>query len=298
MEQSDARFLAPQARRAVWTAAGTLSEVRDVAEAWLARPALADVLQAAGGPRPCGLAGIAPLEAWTATHFDRRRGKERHEAVAEPLGDLVERALLDAAGPLGLLGTAGPRHGRYDLVIVLGGTVTGNRLRVAHTAALSHTVRLGRVVGVSGARALTPNELRDEPAAAADLDEATHLRRVFGEAATAVAASPATARTLAEAAVLTAPPALDGGRAGTAEGIRQLTGAVPAAARRRVLVVTSAIYVPYQFFVAAPILIAAGTGDVELVGTPTVVDDARTAARRFAQELHSAVRALAALPAG
>jgi hypothetical protein len=57
-----------------------------------------------------------------------------------------------------------------------------------------------------------------------------------------------------------------------------------------VLLITSAIYAPYQFFTSAPLLLARGVGWVELVGTPTATDRAgQLLAQRLGQEIHSAI---------
>lgn len=66
---------------------------------------------------------------------------------------------------------------------------------------------------------------------------------------------------------------------------------IPLVRRRHVLVITSAIYVPYQFFAGAPVLLSDGADHVELVGTPTGTDgDTSLRAQRIAQEIHAAVR--------
>jgi hypothetical protein len=63
-----------------------------------------------------------------------------------------------------------------------------------------------------------------------------------------------------------------------------------------VLVVTSAIYVPYQFFAVAGSLVEGGIGHVEFVGTPTsALGDRVVLAQRTAQEIHGAVDSAALL---
>ncbi len=92
--------------------------------------------------------------------------------------------------------------------------------------------------------------------------------------------------------ILVAPSPEPGRRANTGDSVTYLARQVPPAARRRVLLVTSAIYAPYQFFLSAPRLLAAGTRHVELVGSPTsTTTHLPVLTQRIAQEIHSAATA-------
>jgi len=92
--------------------------------------------------------------------------------------------------------------------------------------------------------------------------------------------------------LLVAPSDPAGRRANTSESLAYLVGRVPADERRTLLLVTSAIYAPYQYFASAPLLLAANTGYLELVGTPTSTNgDRQLLAQRIAQEIYSAISA-------
>jgi hypothetical protein len=85
-------------------------------------------------------------------------------------------------------------------------------------------------------------------------------------------------------------------RANTADAFAFFAQRIPAEQRRRVLVITSAIYVPYQFLIAAPGLLDDGSSHVEVIGTPTAVDDHQNLlAQRIGQEIHAVVIAAAPL---
>jgi len=94
--------------------------------------------------------------------------------------------------------------------------------------------------------------------------------------------------------MLTAPSSRPGWRADNGDAIQYLADRVPPPWRRSVLVVTSAIYVPYQFLVIAPLLLAEGSQRVEVVGTPTSTDGPPALlAQRVAQEVHATIVTLA-----
>jgi hypothetical protein len=70
----------------------------------------------------------------------------------------------------------------------------------------------------------------------------------------------------------------------------------PALASQSALVITSAIYAPYQFFAAVGQLLTAGLGHAELTGTPTSTGGAPLLlAQRLGQEIHAAITAATAL---
>jgi len=96
--------------------------------------------------------------------------------------------------------------------------------------------------------------------------------------------------------MLVAPSRSTQSRANTADGLIFLLERIPPTKRCHTLVITSAIYAPYQFFVGAPILSSDGAEHVELVGTPTDTDgDISLLTQRIAQEIHAAVNAATTL---
>ena len=83
-----------------------------------------------------------------------------------------------------------------------------------------------------------------------------------------------------------------GTRATTADAIRFALERLAPSERRHTLLVTSAIYAPFQFFRGAPLLLADGAHSVELVGTDTArSSDPLRLAQRLAQETHAAIEA-------
>jgi hypothetical protein len=87
-------------------------------------------------------------------------------------------------------------------------------------------------------------------------------------------------------------PSIRGRRPTTSQQLLYLGRRIPRANRRSILLVTSAIYAPYQFFVGAPPVLAEGTDHAELIGTPTgMYGDMRRIAQRIGQEVHAAIDA-------
>lgn len=130
---------------------------------------------------------------WTTDTLDTRRGAERHQAAAAGFGPAAAAALIDAAGPLGLLETAPPALPGYDATVVLGGTVTGNRLRVALAASLPLAgVAPGLVVALAAHRPLTVAEI--SAAAPHPVDDTTEWQHLFRTACDAFGAAAPLAR--------------------------------------------------------------------------------------------------------
>ncbi len=254
---------------APWVATGGVV-VADRMRRWLASPALTELLAAFDGP---STSDLDRLVEWTTAVFDTRHGGERQEAPPASFTPPQVAALLAAAGPLGLLSTLEPTGERFDLTVVLGGTVTANLLRVTFAAELAAAgFGLGRVVGATAARLLTSEE---RVVAGVDT-EAEHLAAVLLQTFPTheVDARPA-------------PSSRPGRRADTADCVQFVAQEPTLRAGDRVLVVTSAIYVSYQFAAAAPILLANGACRVEFVGTPTAVGRPESLAQRIAQEVHA-----------
>lgn len=289
-----------------WRAASD-NELVELANAWLHSDALRELMAALGGP-PVG-SPTASLRAWTAANLDTRRGAERRDARSVKWQPAWNEALLRAAAPLGLITTAPPSQSFYDTALVLGGATTGNRLRIELTHHLvSSGCRFGEIVGLTANRELGARELASEPDAADDHTEARNLLRyldaAFGPLRTvAVEVGSDQGETTASwrdehftgsdeiNLRLVVAPGSPGTRATTADAIDFYLGRSADQARESTLVITSAIYAPYQFFAATRRLLANAATTVELVGTPTGQDDVATLAQRVGQEIHAAVDA-------
>jgi hypothetical protein len=287
--------------------AGSDGEIVELAKTWLDSDALGELMTALGGP-PAG-SPPAALQAWTAANLDTRGGAERRDAPSINWRSAWSEALVRAAAPLGLITTAPPSQSFYDAALVLGGATTGNRLRVALTHQLiSSGCRFGEIVGLTTDRELGARE----PDGAADHTEARNLLRYL-EAAfgplRAVAAEAGSDHGETTASWrdehftgsdgvnlrLVVAPGSPGTRATTADAIDFYLGRSAVQSRESTLVVTSAIYAPYQFFATAPRLLADAATTAELVGTPTAQDDVATLAQRVGQEIHAAVDAASRL---
>jgi len=287
--------------------AGSDDEIVELAKTWLHSDALDELMTALGGPTAAS--PPAALQAWTAANLDTRGGAERRDAPSVKWRSAWSEALVRAAALLGLITTAPPSQSFYDAALVLGGATTGNRLRVALTHQLiSSGCRFGEIVGLTTDRELGGRELASERDAADDHTEARNLLRYL-EAAfgplRAVAAEAGSDHGETTASWrdehftgsdgvnlrLVVAPGPPGTRATTTDAIDFYLGRSALRTRESTLVVTSAIYAPYQFFATAPRLLADGATTVELVGTPTAKDDVATLAQRVGQEIHAAVDA-------
>ncbi|MGH3754990.1 MAG: hypothetical protein ACRDRP_20290 [Pseudonocardiaceae bacterium] len=163
------------------------------------------------------------------------------------------------------------------------------------------------LVAVTAERALSDHENASDPDSVADRTEWSNLLRYLADAFGPLQAGALTTGGTGSAAwqdhefdtaigtnlrVLAAPSSSAHRRANTSDGMAFLLDRIPLVQRRHVLIITSAIYAPYQFFVGAPVVLSDGAEHVELVGTPTATDgDANLLAQRIAQEVHSAVNA-------
>lgn len=287
-----------------WSAS-TVADAVDIGCAWLTSPALSGLLHALGGPIIRDYRhDLLDLGEWSYEVLDTRRGSERQTATPVALHDSDIAALVDAAGPLGMLNTPPPNLPRYDMTIVLGGTTTGNDLRARFAAELAvDGIAIGQVVGLAAERAL----MTDEREATGYRTESEHLdsvlRALFGETAAGPwdgadrepdTRSETVGLERCGHQMLTAPSSRLGKRTDTRDAIEYLADHVPPTERRSALVVTSAIYVSYQFLVVAPLLLAEGSQYVEVVGTPTATDGPPgVLAQRVAQEVHATIVTLA-----
>jgi hypothetical protein len=286
----------------LWRAT-TTGEVLSIAHNWLSSSTLITVLMAFGfDGDPSD--EVRRLSEWSWNILDTRGGSERHLASDVEFQDDQIDALISAAGPLGLLSTRKATKSEYDVVIVLGGTSKGN-LRRARLAKhlIDNEVAISRLVGLATDRTLTPAETRKGLLASRGDTESAHLERVFHTLFSTDDDATSTdnfnyrsngytnSQMIIE--TLVAPPSAHGSRANTASAIEYLSRLIGESERESVLIVTSAIYAPYQFLITAPILLNTGSKSLELIGTETPVDGSRSRlAQQIAQEIHSAIVAI------
>jgi hypothetical protein len=287
----------------------SLSDIQERAARWLSTPALTDLFAAFGEPEITGIEHDADaLATWATTHLDTRNGQERHEAPAFAFSHAQIDALLHAAIALGLVSTAVPTRDRYHATVLLGGTALGNQLRTEYARHLESTgTRLGQVVALATNRPLTPSE-QELTRAFSHTTEWEHLAATVDELlgpirpATGLTHEPDHAdewidihmqRHAGEVRLMSAPSSTSERRATTADAIAFLTRRIPATHRQDLLIITSSIYTPYQYFLVAPTLLRQGSELVEFVGTPTAPGtDLPKQAQRIAQEINSTLQAI------
>jgi hypothetical protein len=283
--------------------------IDEAARDWIERPALARISACFDGPVPqFSPQGLADLERWSAERLDTRAGRERHEAPPVHLTPAQTTALTAAAPVLGLDRTAPPQRPTYACTVILGGTLTANRMRSLYVQEQrTRGTRTGLLVALGTARPLTETERRENPSTDceseaedlaavvsqtfAPLDQA--LPRERGGQGTAAWFEERRQGPGIELWVQSAPSTRPGARADTADCLAFLCSRLSPAHLTDLLLVTSAVYAPYTAFTAAPVLARAGVSTFEVVGTPSAAPtDRPRRAQYLAQEVHSTLRAI------
>jgi hypothetical protein len=293
-----------------WSA-GNRADVERRARQWLSSPQLETLIRTWDRTQDADLTPAGIVE-WSAAHLDTRGGRERREAPPVAFTPARASALRNLAGSWGMLETRPPERNRYGATVILGGATTGNRLRseLAKDCAASGTT-LGPIVAAAAARPITEHERETDPDAAEETAEWENLLRNLDASFGSLSPEEGGADELqsegwldrrfstpagGSVRLLVAPAGEGRRRADTADVLRFLQARLPLREYSSLLVITSAIYVPYQFFVAAPPLLAAGARHVELIGTPTSIEgDPHLLAQRLGQEVHAGVVAAARL---
>jgi hypothetical protein len=290
-----------------WTARD-LPELTEKATAWLANPALRELVWQMGGP--VGAVDPDSLEQWSHRTLDTRQGMERYETPRTIWKAAEIEGITRAAAGLGLIRSAPPQLTSYDTTVLLGGTTAGNRLRAECAAELAKDgVDLGLLTLVTARRTISEHEHESEPESRKDLNEDENLLRRVSEQFGPLHAVHCdrqgesedwqleTEGTRQEVRLLVAAPSPGRARASTTDGIRFLLQQIAGRMRGRTLLVTTAIYAPYQFFTAAPLMLSNGSRHVEMVGAGTTVEtsDPGLRAQWLAQEIHAGISAAARL---
>ncbi len=279
----------------------------ELAEHWGATPPSADT--------------IAALYAWYekfSHRWDFRGQRERDEARKVDVGEKAD-LVTAAARALGLKDPRPPKLRRYDATLILGGLARACVLRPQYAAELHDTgVSLGDVVALGGYRPLgaKERELADKYGFNADNElefMVEGVRQAFAVTEAPVMMNPASNRGNADwqvvqlgerirrLEVLAAPSSepLER-RANTPDTLRWWAERQGDLSGKRVLVLTSTIYVPYQNAAAIEMLALGYGADVEVVGVPDGVHfmDLRAAsfaASDYLQEIRSAIAGNASL---
>jgi hypothetical protein len=278
--------------------------VRDFIGGWIAQPALRRVVEAEGGHWPSGSLEqkVEALHDFSA-RWDFRGGVERRDISASSQ-DHKESLLVDAA-ELGMTAADRPTDDRYDHALVLGGTALASIYRLRRLYELREDgLDIGRTAVLTALREIGEPELRivrDRPEVAAVVDRSprtefevmTHAVELFSGSSAEVERTPnenphlASAR-LGDVLVLAAPSADPGRRANSRDNYDAYTGQIGPA--DSVLVVTSSIYLPYQFFVALQALGWEQPRTIEAVGFPPEwMQGILTGPQNILQEIRSAL---------
>lgn len=281
--------------------------VRDFIGDWIEQPALRRIVEAEGGRWPSG-----PLEKRVealhdfSARWDFRGGVERLETDPASSQDHDENLLTDAV-ELGMTTADRPVDDQYDHALVLGGTALASVYRLRRLYELRGAgLDVGRTAVLTALREIGEPELRivrERPEIAAIVDRSprtefdvmTHAVELFSGSGAEVERTPnqnpnlASARArLGDVLVLAAPSADPGRRANSRDNYDAYIDQIGPA--DSILVVTSSIYLPYQFFVALQALGWEQPRTVEAVGfPPTWMQGILTGPQNVLQEIRSAL---------
>jgi hypothetical protein len=280
--------------------------VRRFIATWIGQPALRRIVEAEGGTWPAGA-----LEQQTkALHafserWDFRSGAERLDMTAG-CALMEDTALMTAAEELGLTGNSTPSTDQFNHALVLGGTALASIYRIRHLYYL-RTSGVGiRAVGVLTAlRPITEAErrlvaMREDIAtiassALSEFDVMVAATERFSGRGAVVERHPnadpsrdsAEAR-VGDALVLAAPSGEPGRRANTRDNYDVYSEHIHSG--DQVLIVTSSIYLPYQFFIAIQALGWHRQLTIEAIGfPPSWMQGVLTGPQNVLQELRSAL---------
>jgi hypothetical protein len=280
--------------------------VRDFIGDWMEQPALRRIVEAEGGRWPSGsLEQTVEALHDFSDRWDFRGGAERLEIDPAASHDHDENLLADAA-ELGMTTADRPIADQYDHALVLGGTALASVYRLRRLYELrAGGLDIGRTAVLTALREIGEPELqivRERPEIAAvvdysprtEFDVMTRAVELFSESRAEVEHTPnenpnlasALAR-LGDVLVLAAPSADPGRRANSRDNYDAYVGQIGPA--DSILVVTSSIYLPYQFFVALQALGWEQPRTVEAVGFPPAwMQGILTGPQNVLQEIRSA----------
>lgn len=260
------------------------AEIRRFVAAWLEHPALRRIVEAEGGAWPSGTLEqrAASLHEFS-TRWDFRGGAERLD-VSTGAALIAGDELAASASQLGLTSSKPPKESRFEHALVLGGTALASIYRVQHLYDLRASGVDVNAVGVLTAlREVSEAERKivlSRPdiealmgAAYSEFDVmVAATERFSGQAATVeryqnedAHLASAEAR-VGDALVLAAPSSDRDRRANTLDNYNAYSRRIRDG--DRVLVVTSCVYLPYQFFIALQALGWDRRLTIEAVGFP------------------------------
>jgi hypothetical protein len=288
-------------------------EERALIKDWINRPALRKLVEAFGGTWPTGdLETIVAQLVDFSEIWDYRAGKHDrhvfHDDQDEP--DPHTELTYWAAEELGMINPPPPSQPSYDYLLILGGLATGVEPRVKYAA---HLVAKGLVVkqqiaALGSFRILRPQELpistRYAPAGKFEIDHlSAMMSEILGSGGSWTESgggdpnqNPALASRIQvssipglELATYAAPSSDPSCRpANTADTYEFVAEAAEFEPGDRLLIVTSAIYLPYQHFDAVRTL-STYSLDLETVGARRSSRGRSHPAAAFRQEVRSGI---------
>lgn len=281
--------------------------VRSFVADWIGRPALRRIVEAEGGRWPDGSLEdqVEALHDFSA-RWDFRGGAERLEIESSSLEDHNDSLLTDAA-ELGMTTAAPPASDRYDHGLVLGGTALASIYRLRRLYEFREEgVGIGQVAVLTALREVGEPELaivRDRPEIAAivegspqtEFDVMVRATEMFSGSASSVERTPnsnphleSAEAQIGDATVLAAPSADPQRRANSRDNYDVYANQIGPI--DSVLVVTSSIYLPYQFFIALQALGWQQPRMIEAVGFPPEwMQGVLTGPQNVLQEIRSAL---------
>jgi hypothetical protein len=281
--------------------------VRGFIESWVDQPALRRTVEAEGGSWPRGSleARVESLHEFSE-RWDFRGGGERLDIATGRIG-IDAATLRSAAVELGMAAARPPVDAAYDHALVLGGTALANVYRLRRLYELRDGgLEVGRVAALTALREIGEAELRivrERPEVAAIVAEGPGTEfevmiaaiEHFSGARAVVEPRPdpnpnlASARAqVGDAVVVAAPSADPDRRANSRDNYAAYSSSIGPA--DSVLVVTSSIYLPYQFFVALQEIGWRQPRTIEAVGFPPEwMGSVLTGPENVLQELRSAL---------
>lgn len=282
-----------------------LEQVRDFVARFVDQPALRRLVEASDGNWPSGALEerVAQLHDFSE-RWDLRGGAERLDLDAGP--ELNRGLIAEAAEELGMATAELPAAAHYDHGLALGGTALASIYRVRRLFELRATAATIEYPAILTAlRAIGEHEfdlVKSRPEIA-DLVESAETefdvmvraaqRFVGSEASIERRSDPnphlssATA-VVGDALVMAAPSADPARRANTRDNYDVYANRISEA--DSVLIVTSSIYLPYQFFISLQALGWEKPRSIEIVGFPPQwMEGVLTGPANVLQELRSAL---------
>lgn len=296
------------------------SQLRADLEEWIRSEPLAALAKAWGAEPPIGFGSREAYEwfdAFSAQHWDFRKGGERNLAARGDLTPEQISASIEAAEALGIMTSRPPQRNSYDYVLILGGMVRACITRPRFAAQLaSEGVQLGSVFALGGFRPLGGDEIdlaRSLGIQAENEFEAMveGIRRAFEISDPPILEASGPARSNADWAtahfesksisVIAAPSrAPSERRANTSDTFAWWAERTPNLRGKTILLVTAAIYVPYQGAAAIEQLGLPFDASIETVGISDgaayLGEHTQTFSEfNYLQEIRSAIRGHASL---